>query len=225
MTTRVSFASKGGDNAEGELALPAGSAKAGGVLVIQEYWGVNDHVRSLVTRLADAGLVALAPDIYRGKITKDANEAAKLMTEMPRDRALGDIAGAAAYLRGHARTNGKVAVMGFCMGGAFALRSAAEVPDLSAVISFYGMPDPKDVEWGRVTAKVQGHFAKEDAWAKVEYAEMVKKALESHGQSMDLYVYDAQHAFVNDTRPEVYSPENAKLAWDRAIAFLKQQLA
>jgi carboxymethylenebutenolidase len=225
MTTRVSFASKAGDNVEGELALPAGSAKAGGVLVIQEYWGVNDHIRSLVTRLADAGFVALAPDIYRGKITKDANEAGQLMTEMPRERALGDIAGAAAFLGEHARSNGKIAVMGFCMGGAFALRSAAEIPGLAAVISFYGMPDPKDVDWSRVTAKVQGHFAKEDAWAKVEYAEMAKKALESHGQSMDLYVYDAQHAFVNDTRPEVYSPENAKLAWDRAIAFLKQQLA
>lgn len=224
MTTRVKFASKGGDPIEGELALPAGSGKAGGVVLIQEWWGVNDHIRSIVSRLADAGFVALAPDLYRGKTTKDANEAGKLMTELPRERALGDIAGAVEYLRGHERTNGKVAVLGFCMGGALSFRAAAAVPGLAAVVPFYGLPDPKEVDWKAVGAPIQAHFAKQDDWAKVEYAEGVKKTLEGLGKSMELHAYDAQHAFVNDTRPEVYSPEDAKQAFGRAVEFLKKHL-
>jgi carboxymethylenebutenolidase len=144
------------------------------------------------------------------------------MTELDKARAVREIGETAAWAKSLPRSNGKVAVTGFCLGGALTFATACNVPGLAAAVPFYGLP-PNPVDWTKVTAPILAHFAKHDQWATVSGAEEIKRAIEKAGKTtMQLEVYDAQHAFVNDTRPEVYSADNAKRAWERTIAFLKQ---
>jgi carboxymethylenebutenolidase len=223
MTQRIDFQSKGDHAEHGDLAQPSGSGKAPALLVIQEWWGVNDHIRSLALRFAKEGFLALAPDLYHGKTTKDAGEAAKLMQVLDWGHAVETVAGAVCFLSNHPRCNGKVGITGFCMGGAVALAAAAKVPGLSASVPFYGIPDP-GTDYGQVTAAIQGHFAKKDEYVTTDRALALKSKLEKAGKKVEIHFYDAGHAFVNDTRPEAYSAEAAKLAWERAVAFLKSNL-
>jgi carboxymethylenebutenolidase len=223
-TTRVEFETRSGKKASGELAIPAGAGKAPSVVLIQEWWGVNDHIKSILSRLAADGFLALAPDLYHGKITKDPEEAGKLMTALDHEQALEEIEAAAMYLTGHERAGGRVGVMGFCMGGMLAFRSAERISDFSCAVPFYGAPPPDQYNVSKVRSPILAHFAGRDQWAKPEIAEAIQRNLTARGGTMTLHVYDADHAFANDTRPEVYSPENAKLAWDRSLAFLHQQL-
>jgi carboxymethylenebutenolidase len=195
------------------------------VVLIQEWWGVNDHIRDLTERMAKEGFVVLAPDLYHGKVTKDATEAGKLMTELDTLKAVGEIAGAVAFLKEHPRSNGKVGVMGFCMGGALSFASACHIDGLGAVVPFYGIPPAEKVDYKKVTAPIMTHVAKKDQWVTVAKAEAVKKEIESNGHSCELHVYDADHAFANDTRPEVHDPANTKLAWERTVAFFKKHLS
>ncbi len=223
MSAPAKFEAKSGAAASGELAAPDGTTKSGAVVLIQEYWGLNDHVKSIAARLADAGFLVLAPDLYHGTIAKTPDEAKKLAAELDKTAAMDEIAGAVAFLASHAQSNGKVAVMGFCLGGALALGAACVVPGLAAVVPFYGIPASAD--YAKLTAPVLAHFAKKDGWAKPELAAAIKAELEAHGNAMELHVYDAEHAFFNDTRPEVYDAAAAKLAWDRTLVFLRTQLA
>jgi carboxymethylenebutenolidase len=222
MTERVTFKSKAGDDASGALALPTGTGKAPALVLIQEYWGLNAHIESLAERFAAEGFIVLAPDLYRGQVTRSADEASRLMKSLDYPRAFGDVAGAVEYLRAHPRSNGKVAMTGFCMGGAITLAAAASSPSLglAAAVPFYGVPWKTD--YTLIDCPVQAHFAATDEWAKPAIALDIQKTVQSRGGAMELNVYDAEHAFMNDTRPEVYSPENAKLAWQRAVAFLRQ---
>ncbi|HVJ95032.1 MAG TPA: dienelactone hydrolase family protein [Labilithrix sp.] len=225
MTTRVTFPSKTGSETSGELAEPSGSGKVPTVVLLQEWWGVNDHIRDLCERLAKEGFLVLAPDLFHGKTTKDASEAAKLMTALDTDLAVKDIAGACAYLEAHPRSNGKVGVVGFCMGGALTLTSACHIEGLSAVAPFYGIPSAEKVDYSKVTAPMMGHYATRDEYIPVDKPKELQRQLEANGKSMELYFYDANHAFANDTRPEVYSAESTKLAWERTVAFFKKHLA
>jgi carboxymethylenebutenolidase len=218
---KVTFASASGE-AAGYLALPA-AAKAPAVVLVQEWWGVNAHIQSVLGRLAEAGFVALAPDLYHGVVATDAGEAGKLMGSLDWGRALAELGGAVEYLRGHARSNGKVGMLGFCMGGALTFKSATVVPGLGAAVPFYGVPDPS-TDYATVTAPVLAHFATRDEWAKPEAAKAIQAGMAARGQSMRLEIYEADHAFCNDTRPEVYSPDNAKLAWTRSVEFLHHHL-
>lgn len=223
-TTRVEFETKSGKKASGELAVPAGAGKAPSVVLVQEWWGLNDHIRSLLGRLAAEGFVALAPDLYHGKVTKDAEEASKLMTALDRGQALEEIEGAAQFLLAHERAGGRVGVMGFCMGGSLSFRAAETISDFSCAVPFYGAPPAAEYNVSKVRAPIQAHFAGRDQWATPANAEQIMKNLNARGGTMELFVYDADHAFVNDTRPDVYSPENAKLAWERAMKFLHTHL-
>jgi carboxymethylenebutenolidase len=224
MAERVTFASKDGSLIGGAIALPAGGGKAPALVLIQEWWGLNDHIRSLVDRFAAAGFLTLAPDLYPGKVTADPGEAGKLMQDLDRERALGDIEGAVRFLCAHERSSGKVGVTGFCMGGAFTFAAAAAIPEVSAAVPFYGAPPEGKIDYSTVKAPILAHFASRDQWATVAAAEAIKKQLEAHGHSMELQVYEADHAFMNDTRSEVYHPEAAKIAWERTIAFLQKHL-
>lgn len=223
-TTRVEFETRTGKKTSGELAVPAGTGKAPAVVLIQEWWGVNDHIRSLLDRLAAGGFLALAPDLYHGKVTKDPDEAGRLMMALDHARALEDIEAAATHLQSHERAGGRVGVIGFCMGGMLSFRAAEAISDFSCAVPFYGAPPPDQYNVSKVRAPILAHFAKHDAWAKPEIAEQIQKNLTARGGTMTLHVYDADHAFMNDTRPEVYSPENAQLAWDRSLKFLHTQL-
>lgn len=226
MTTTVTIEGQSGKNLAAELAEPGGTGKAPAIVLVQEYWGINDHVKSLVDRLAKEGFLVAAPDLYHGAIAKDAAEAGKLMTALDTLQAVQEIAATAQYLRAHARGNGKVGVVGFCLGGALTFAAACHVEGLGAVVPFYGVPPAEKVDYAKVTAPVLAHFAKNDDWASAEKAEAIKKQIEAAGKTtMQLEVYDAGHAFVNDSRPDAYDEKSAKLAWQRTVDFLKKHLA
>jgi carboxymethylenebutenolidase len=225
MTTKVTFEGKNGTELSGVLAEPGGTGKAPALVLIQEYWGINDHVKSIADRLAKEGFLVIAPDLYHGKIAKDSQEAGKLMAALDTLNAVQEIAAAATFSKEHPRSNGKVGVIGFCLGGALAFASACHVEGLSAVVPFYGIPPAEKVDYSRVTAPILAHFAKNDDWATVARAEAIKKQIDAQGKSMQLEVYDAGHAFLNDARPEAYDEKSAKLAWQRSVDFLKKNLA
>ena len=203
------------DGTEGELETPATNDKTGGVVLVQEYWGVNDHIRDIVKRLAGEGFRVLAPDLYHGKVTADAGEAQHMMSALDWARAVEDLAGAITYLRAH--SNGKVAVAGFCMGGALSFAIATQVPGLAAVCPFYGVPPGGD--WSKVDAPIQAHISKTDDWASPDKVEAILAQVKTEHE---LHLYDAPHAFMNENRPEVYSKEAAALAWSRMLAFLRK---
>jgi fructose-bisphosphate aldolase, class I len=225
MAEPVSFSAPGGAEIKGQIARPKGGAKAPTIVLIQEWWGVNDHIESLLDRLADAGFIALAPDLYHGKTTRDAAEAQQLMVALDTAQAVSEIGAAAAYLKALPEGNGKVGVVGFCLGGALAFATACHVPGLSAVSPFYGVPPAEKVDYKNVTAPILAHFAAKDGWAKPEGAAQIKAQIDAAGRApMQLEIYDADHAFMNDTRPEVYSPDAAKLAWQRTVEFFHQHV-
>lgn len=225
MTTTVTFKGKSGNDVNGELAEPGGAGKAPSVVLIQEWWGINDHIKSLAERLAKEGFLVVAPDLYHGKVAKDASEAMTLMTELDTLAAMKDVAGAVTYLKEHPRSTGKVGVMGFCLGGALSLAAGCHVEGLSAIVPFYGIPPAAKVDWSKVTAPILAHFGKNDGSIPVAKAEAVKAQLDALGKSMQLEIYDAGHAFVNDTRPEAYDEKSAKLAWQRSVDFLNKHLS
>ncbi len=195
-----------------------GNGKAPGLVVLQEWWGINDQIQAVAARFAAAGFVVLVPDLYHGKVAQSAEEAGGMMKALDRGQALQEIAGAVDHLR--SLGNGKVAVTGFCLGGALAFASAVQIRGLAAVVPFYGLPG--DLDWSKVDAPIQAHFAQHDDWATVAGAQKIKEAVTV---PMALHVYDAQHAFANDTRPDVYNPAAAQQAWERAVSFLRAQTA
>jgi carboxymethylenebutenolidase len=225
MSERVTFTSKNGDTVGGALGLPAGDGKAPAVVVVQEWWGLNEQIKGTVDRLAAEGFLVLAPDLYRGEIVdlKDATKASKMMNELDGKRALADIEGAVAYLREHERGNGKVAITGFCMGGAYTLASACTIRGLAAAVPFYGIPPKAD--YAKIEAPVLFHVAKHDGWVTPEAAAKVADAVKAAGGDITVELYDADHAFMNEKRPEVFSPDASALAWQRTVAFLRQHTA
>jgi carboxymethylenebutenolidase len=224
MATTIEFKAQSGATVTGAIALPEGTGKAPGLVLVQEWWGVNDHIRSLADRFAAAGFITLAPDLYHGVSTKDPTEAARLMNELDGKRAMDDIAGAASALAAHPRASGKVGITGFCMGGAYTFAATSAIPELAAAVPFYGIPPADRLDFAKMKAPILAHVATHDEWVTVAKAEEIKKGIDAHHGSMTLHVYEANHAFFNDTRPEVYAAEAAKLAWERTIAFLHEHL-
>ncbi len=221
MAERVEFAAGEGVTGTGLLGIPPGRGLDGGVLLLHEWWGLNGHIASLVDRLAASGFVALAPDLYGGRSATSPEEAAALMQAMSWTASLPVLAGAADHLRAHPRSNGKVGVTGFCMGGGGAFFVAARLPGIAAAVPFYGLAPAAQVDWTTaLTPPIQAHFSTRDAFAPAARAEAIMATLHARGRAMELYHYDADHAFVNDTRPEVYNLDCAALAWSRMVAFL-----
>ena len=223
----TTFASNGGE-AHGYLALPP-SGSGPGVIVIQEWWGLTDHIADVTDRLAAEGFVALAPDLFGGKVAHDADEAGRLMSELPVDRAARDLAGAVDYLLGHdAVTSSKVGAIGFCMGGGFVLMLAAQQGDkIGAAVPFYGVgPGVPDTFTG-LTAAVQGHYGERDDFYPVDQARQQEEQIRREsGAEVEFFYYPAGHAFHNDENAlGTYDEESAKLAWQRAVGFLKEKLS
>jgi carboxymethylenebutenolidase len=204
------------------LALPKGEGRHPAVVVIQEWWGLNDQMRSVCDRWAAEGFVAIAPDLYHGEVVAygDSAQAQAMMTKLDRPRAMQDVTAAVEKARTHPRSTGKVVVTGYCMGGAYSLAAAAAVKGLAAIVPFYGMPPGAD--WSQVEAPIQLHVAEHDDWVTVEAAKKLQATLAQHHKSLELHVYDAHHAFCNDRRPEVYNADAAKQAWTRAVTFARQ---
>lgn len=220
-TKRVELSAETGPF-EGELALPQGNGRGPAVLLFQEWWGLNDHVRSLLSRLASDGFVAFAPDLYDGTTTRDAGEAQKLMGSLDWPKSLARGKAAIAWLAAHERSNGKVAVVGFCLGGALTFATASLVPEIAAAVPFYGIPDRSKFDLASIKAPILAHVAVRDDWVKPAAVNALREEVTKAGGNMTVEVYEADHAFVNDTRPEVYDATAAKLAWSRSVEFIKR---
>lgn len=205
------------------LSLPA-SGHGAGVVVIQEWWGLVPHIKSVVDRLAAEGFVAIAPDLYHGKETREPDEAGKLAMSLEIDRATRDMSGAVSYLLQHDSVRGEtVGVVGFCMGGGLALTLAAARPEVGAAVSFYGAPQGLDA--GAIKGAVLAHFAEHDHFVTPAVSQQLGDQLKGAGIDTTTYHYPGtDHAFFNDARPEVYSPEAAATAWQRTLAFLRERL-
>jgi len=227
MGEMVSFPSNG-TQGEGYLAVPeAGTGP--GVLVIQEWWGLNDQIKSVVERLAGEGFVALAPDLYRGAHASEPDEAAKIMMSLNLERATKDLSGAVDFLVAHDAVTGEgVGVIGFCMGGGVALWLATLRPDqVKAVVPFYGIIpwEAAQPDYSKLAGAVQGHYAQNDDFANPESVRVLEAELKGLGKQCEFFEYPGtEHAFTNDQRPEVYVPDATALAYDRAFAFLHEQL-
>lgn len=213
-----------GDTLGGALAEPAGTGKAGALVVLQEWHGVNDQMKAKVDRFASLGYLALCPDLYHGKIAKNDEDAGALMGQLDWARAVAEIGDSVAFLRAHARSNGKVGVTGFCLGGALTFAAARHLDGLACAVPFYGVPELAPDEYKKIRAPIQAHFAKRDDWAKASIAEDIQKNVRAGGGHMDLFVYDAGHAFMRDTDPGKHDETSAKLAWERTTEFLRSRL-
>ena len=220
----VKFPSNGHE-CEGYLTKPA-SGKGPGVVVIQEWWGLNDNIKDICNRLAGEGFVALAPDLYHGKITKEPDEAGKLMMAMKMDEAAKEMAGAVDYLVGlDAATGNNVGSVGFCMGGGLSLYLATLKPQVGACVIYYGVLPGTQPDLSKVRGAVLGHYAEQDEWASPASARELEMKLKSLGKQVEFHTYPGtQHGFFNDTRPEVHNPQASQLSWERTIAFYRKHL-
>lgn len=220
----VSYSGDGA--ADGYLAAPRGG-KGPGVVVIQEWWGLVPHIRDVADRIAREGFLALAPDLYHGKMTSEPDEARKLAMELDAGRAVADMKGAVSYLLAHQRHVGDaVACVGWCMGGSLALRLAVADERVRAAVSFYGIPPLADSDYKSLRAPVLGHFAEHDAGrASPQGVKALEETFRELGKSFTFHTYPGtEHAFFNDTRSEVYKPDAARLSWERTIAFFRMHL-
>jgi carboxymethylenebutenolidase len=204
------------------VARPDNDATAA-VILIQEYWGINDHIRDIAGRYANEGFVCVAPDLYRGKLAKDANEASRLMRELPLAEGI-EIIGQAVSETKSRYNSQKIGITGYCMGGTFALRSACELSELSAAAPFYGdIPEAEVLKELKVpTLFIAG---KRDAWINPEKVNQLIEAARKFDLPVEVVTYDADHAFFNDTRPDVYDPEAAADAWRRVLDLFRKNLA
>lgn len=223
MTESIELKGEGGATTRGELAKPTGSGK-GGVVIAHEWWGLNDDIRSLTDRFAAEGFFALAVDLYGGASTTDAAEAMRLSNELKTPLAMKVVSAGVSTLRATAGCNGNVAVTGFCLGGAMAFAAAALVPGIVAAVPFYGIAKDEYVDWTKLRVPVQGHFGARDGFISPDRARRIAETVNASGGSFELHMYEAGHAFMRAHDPQAYDAPSAKLAWERAIAFLHRAL-
>jgi len=226
MGEMIEFPSNG-TTGQGYLATPAGGSGPG-VIVIQEWWGLVPHIEELCERFAAAGFVALAPDFYHGESATEPDDAGRLMMALELAKAGKDFSGAVDALLD--RSSGSaVGVVGFCMGGGLALVLATQRPDaVKVVVPFYGViPWPEaQPDWSALDAVVVGHFAENDEMATPERVAELEATINAAGNpDVTFYTYPGtDHAFFNDTRPEVYDAEASGLAWGRTLEALRGEL-
>jgi len=201
----------------------AKKANAPGFVCIQEYWGLNEQIKKTADRLAQAGYRTIVPDLYRGKLATAADEANHLMSNLNfPDAAEQDIRGAIEHLKQGSKN--KVAVGGFCMGGALTLLAALRVPEMDAGACFYGLAPVEPAEFKKIKIPLICHFANQDDWCTPAKVAELENMLKQSKSKFEIYRYDAKHAFMNELRPEVYDAASAKLAWDRTLSLLKNAL-
>jgi carboxymethylenebutenolidase len=223
-TEMVKFPS-GKDTIEGFLAVPEQPGRYPGVIVIHEWWGLNDWVKEQTQKIAEQGYVVLAVDLYRGKTATDPNEAHELMRGLPQDRAVRDMQAAFDFLSARKDVNGRIGSVGWCMGGGYSLQLAIHQPRLAACVVNYGaLPtDPNDIQ--QIGAPVLGNFGGQDHGITPADVKAFQKSLTALGRYVDIKIYDdAGHAFENPNNQTGYKPADAADAWARTIAFLKKAL-
>lgn len=225
MTGRLVEFSSNGNTCQGYLALPA-SGSGPGVVVLQEWWGLVDHIKDVCDRFAEAGFVALSPDLYHGDSTTSPDDAGKLMMALNIDRTERDMAGAIEYLLGlDATTGARVGTVGFCMGGQLSLYAACVNDRVGACVDYYGIHPEVHPDLSNLKAPVLGFFAENDAFVTPAVARELEADLKAEGKSVEIHIYPgAEHAFFNDDRPEVYHERLAKDSWTRMLALFRDAL-
>ena len=225
MGDMVEFPSTG-SNGHGYFAPAAGGGP--GVVVIQEWWGLVPHITDVCNRFAAAGFSALAPDLYRGEQTTEPDEAGKLMMALNLDRAASDMGGAIDFLIENAAVTSKgVGVTGYCMGGGLALVLACRRRDVVACAPYYGLIPWKGTQpdWSALNCPVRGHYAENDDFFGPDAVASLQATLDDAGKDAVLTIHPGvDHAFCNDTRPEVYDATEATAAWDATIAFFRSTI-
>ena len=229
MGKMIEFKRPDGQGVMGYLAEPANAAGAPGVVVIQEWWGLNAQIKGVAERYAEAGYVALVPDLYRGKSTVEAAEAEHLMTNLNFGDAAGqDVRGAVAYLK----TRGaKVGVSGYCMGGALTLLAAVHVPEADAGVIYYGYPPLEFVDASKIRMPLLGHWAVDDVPFPISGVDKLQEKLRAAHVDFEFHRYQAMHAFANETAVGAnrlpiteYKPEAAATAWELTLYFWDKKL-
>lgn len=231
MGSNITFQRPDGQAVHGYLATPVAATPGNGpgVVVLQEWWGVNDQIRGVADRYAAAGYTALVPDLYRGKSTVEAAEAEHLMTHLDFGDAAGqDARGAVQYLKGRC---GKVGVTGYCMGGALTLLAMVNVPEADAGVVWYGYPPLEYIDASRIKAPLMAHWGTADVPFPIANVDKLEAKLREAKVAFEFHRYAAEHAFANETQVEGrripiarYNPECAALAWDRTLAFFGNHL-
>jgi carboxymethylenebutenolidase len=229
-----------GTSARGYLSVPSGGDRSGGdrsrgdrsgpgIIVLQEWWGLVDQIKRTCDRFAEAGFVALAPDLFHGTIVPltEPDDAGKEMMALKMDSVARDLSGAVDELAARTGRTG-IGVIGFCMGGGLALVLATERPDaVEAVVPAYGLipwPDAQP-DYSKMTAAVLGHAAADDDYFTPAAARSLESQLRGLGKDVEFHIYDgAGHAFFNEDRPEAYDPAAAELLWERSVAFFRARL-
>lgn len=222
MTGQSKLTTADGTELPGALFEPPSGTSSGAVVLIHEWWGLNAHIRDVAQRLAREGFTVFAVDLYGGRVAaaENAAEAEALMNALDGKQALETLGRAAEALR---QRGLRVGVMGFCMGGAYALAAAAHDEKLAACVPFYGIPPETRADLTKIRAPVLGHFALNDDWCTPDRVDALEKQLKEAGVQAEIHRYDAGHAFFNDTR-SVYAPEHARTAWQRTVDFLRARL-
>jgi carboxymethylenebutenolidase len=225
--SHVTFKRPDGKECSGYYVEPAGGKTAPALVVIQEWWGVNDHIKGVADQYAKHGFRVLVPDLYRGKVGLDAKEAEHLMTGLNFADAAGqDVRGAVQYLK---QTSAKVGVTGYCMGGAVTILAACFVPEVDAAVTWYGFPPLEYVNPAAIKAPLMGHFAIHDGFFKIEQVDQLEEKLKAAGVKYTFHRYDAGHAFASDdpiigTIGLKKNEMAATTAWQRTLEFFDQHL-
>ncbi|HTM58849.1 MAG TPA: dienelactone hydrolase family protein [Burkholderiales bacterium] len=229
MGKTVSFNRPDGKSVNGYLAEPPTGGKAPAMVVIQEWWGLNDQIKGVADKMAKAGYRALVPDLYRGKTAVDAKEANHLMTGLNFGDAAGqDIRGAVQYLK--KTGSAKVGVTGFCMGGALTVLSAVNVPEMDAGVIWYGYPPLEYVDASKIKAPLLGHWATQDQAFAIAGVDKLEEKLRAAKVNFEFHRYNCKHAFANETADSKglemlkYDSKAADQAWKRTMDFLAKHI-
>ncbi len=229
MSGMIEFQRPDGQKAPGYYAAPANGDHQPGIVLLEEWWGVTEHIKHTADALAAAGFRVLVPDLYRGRVAAIGDEANHLMQGLDfGDAATQDARGAAQYLK--ATGSPKVGVIGFCMGGALTMLSAMFVREFDAAVDYYGFPPPEAGDPGSIAIPFQGHWATHDEFFPIARVDQIEARFKEAHVPYEFHRYDAKHAFHNPNEPGSsglgnYDKVLADLSWHRSIDFFKKHLA
>ena len=217
----VSLRTDGGHNVTATLAEPA-AAKAPTIMLVHEWWGLNDQIKSVAREFANEGYLALAIDLYGRRVASAPDDARSYMKQVDPTVATDTVASWVNWLRKHERGNGKVATIGWCFGGGWSLNASLAAP-VDATVVYYGNVAKKTDQLTSLKGPVLGHFATKDKWINQKMIDGFEAAMKGAGKEYETHWYEADHAFANPTQAR-YDGADAKLAWQRTLAFLKKHL-
>lgn len=221
MFETITYQTPNGQDVSGYFARAAGNSTKS-IVVIQEWWGLNDQIRGVADRFAAAGFNALAPDLYNGRVTENADEAGHMMDGLDWVGATEqDLRGAVQHLKS---SGGTAAVMGFCMGGALTILAAVKIPEMDAGVCFYGIPPEQAADPQQISIPLQCHFANQDDWCTPATVDGLEKKLKEANIPHQLYRYEAAHGFFNEQSEEIYNAQATRQSWDRMLTFLRANL-